>query len=91
MFELVNKNGYVICKNVEHLGIIRTHIIPCKCIGYVSKDIIITSLLNNGELYMYGKINIKDFHLIEKSLLNCRLYFFNNIVITFYNYNSFGL
>ncbi len=66
MFELIGKKGYVEAKNVEYLGVIGDHRIPCKVIAYLDENTIITDLINTNELYMYGKIKIKDFHLIER-------------------------
>lgn len=65
LFSLIGKEGYVILNDVEYLGTIGKHKIPCKCIGLVSEDKIMTNLYNHGELWSGGIINIKDF-IIEQ-------------------------
>lgn len=61
LFSLVGKEGYAILNNVEYLGTIGTHKIPCKCIALVSENKIMTNLYNHGELWSGGIIDAKDF------------------------------
>lgn len=66
MFELVGKKGYVIAENKEYMGIKKDHKIPCVCLGYVSKDEILTSLKDSKEFSEYGIVHTSNFFVSEE-------------------------
>ena len=66
MFELVGKKGYIIAEDKEYMGVRKDHKIPCTCLGYVSKDEVLTSLKDNKEFSEYGIVHTSNFFISEE-------------------------